>query len=153
MLRTAKQSDLTRATIAALICGCLATLGCLLQGDETSRLVMLVLFLVCVIPVARYFGRTTAIIGSAVASLTFAVLLFPPLYSLRIENYADRVSLIIFQAVAITLACLTHVHINSSRNDQQQLPDDATLHGWQRMVDKRRRELREDRNHTHNASP
>jgi K+-sensing histidine kinase KdpD len=146
MPRTAKKSDLMRATIAALVCGCLAAFLCLLQGDETSRLVILLLFLLCVIPLGVYFGRVTAIIGSTVASLTFALLLFPPLYSFRIQNNADRLNLTLFQAVAITLACLSG-KMDSSETlieaDHWRVID-TRLDELQRIVEQKRGELGDD---------
>jgi K+-sensing histidine kinase KdpD len=143
MLQSVKKSDLPRAMIVALICGGLAALLCLLQGEETSRLVILLLFLLCVIPVGVYFGRITAIIGSTVASLTFALLLFPPLYSFRIQNNADRLNLTLFQIVAIGLACLSG-RMDSSATlieaDHWHMSD-SRLNELQRLVDQKRRDL------------
>ena len=148
MLRTLTISDLTRTTMVCVVCGCLAALLCLLQGDEASRLVILLLFLLCVIPLGVFFGRITAIIGSTVASLTFALFLFPPLYSFRIQDNGDRFNLTLFQIVAMGLACLSG-KMNASETlveaDHWRVID-TRLDELQRIVEQKRRELGDDGN-------
>ena len=116
--------------------------------DEASRLVILLLFLLCVIPLGVFFGRITAIIGSTVASLTFALFLFPPLYSFRIQDNGDRFNLTLFQIVAMGLACLSG-KMNASETlveaDHWRVID-TRLDELQRIVEQKRRELGDDGN-------
>lgn len=102
-------SRLLRSIVTAVFCGGLASLLSLALGNESTRLVVPLLFLLSIVPLSTFLGKRTAIIGSAVASLTFALFLFPPLYSFRIQSSVDRIALILFQALAITLAWLSDI--------------------------------------------
>lgn len=81
--------------------------------------------------------------GTTVASLTFALLLFPPLYSFHIQNSADRFNLTLFQIVAIGLACLSG-KMDASETlleaDHWRMID-GRLDELQRIVEQRQREL------------
>jgi len=93
------------------LCGWLAALLSLILGDEPTKLVIPLLFLLYVIPMAIYFGKGTAIIGSCFACLAFAALLFPPQYSFRVESSTDRLALVFFQLCAVAIACLSDTQL------------------------------------------
>jgi hypothetical protein len=54
-----------------------------------------------------FFGRWTALIGSASISLTLAVWLFPPIGSIAVNNPAERQMLLLFQIGAVATALLS----------------------------------------------
>lgn len=104
-------SQVLRTILTAIVCGVLAGLLSLLLGDSHTRLVVPLLFLLSLVPLSALLGKVTAIIGSVVATLTFTLLLFPPLYSFRVNNFEDKVALITFQALAIVLAYLSDIQL------------------------------------------
>jgi K+-sensing histidine kinase KdpD len=89
-------------------CGATATLLSLfLQDDALLRPAAPLLVLLVVIPTAHFWGTPSAMIGATIASLTFAVLLFPPLGSLAVHDHKDQIILLSFQLGAIGVSYLS----------------------------------------------
>lgn len=57
------------------------------------KLVAPFLFAVVLVMLASRFGAMVSVVGSLLASLIFAELLFPPLHSLRVGNDTERATL------------------------------------------------------------
>lgn len=76
------------------------------NDDASIRVLALLMCLVVVLVTALFCGRWAATLGGISASLTFAVLLFPPFGSLQIKDHAERVMLVLFQVTAIVLSFL-----------------------------------------------
>lgn len=76
---------------------CVATaalLSAYLKDGENVRFVAPVICLQVVILVSLYWGRVTGVIGSLLASVIFAVFLFPP-NGLAIQDVTERIMLLI----------------------------------------------------------
>ena len=95
------------------IASCAAAAGLLslfVQDDPSLRPVVPLVLLLVVIPTAHLGGIRSAIVGATIASLTFAVLLFPPLGSLAVHDDKDRIIVISFQVGAMVVSyMLSHV--------------------------------------------
>lgn len=88
-------------------CICAAVLLILsMNQDEDVRLAAPFICLFIVSMTAFLCGRLEAILGSAGASVTFWLFLFPPIGSLRVTNGEERIVLAIFQLAAIGIACM-----------------------------------------------
>jgi K+-sensing histidine kinase KdpD len=75
-----------------------------MNQDEDVRLAAPFICLFIVSMTAFLCGRLEAILGSAGASLTFWLFLFPPLGSFHVANPEERIVLATFQLAAIGIA-------------------------------------------------
>jgi hypothetical protein len=91
--------------VALSVCAAVA-LSLLLNDDSEIRLLVPVICLFVVLATSFIWGRMAAILGSVGATLTFTILLFPPLGSLRVADPGERMMLLLFQLSAIGLAFL-----------------------------------------------
>ena len=97
----------TKLFAGVFVCVVGAVLLSLTFNDDTSiRALALLMCLVVVLVTALFCGRWAAILGGIAASLTFAVLLFPPFGSLQIKDHAERVMLVLFQLTAAAVSFL-----------------------------------------------
>jgi K+-sensing histidine kinase KdpD len=92
--------------------GLAAFLSILLNDGGEIKLAAPVLCLLVVILTSYYWGRLSGLIGSLAATLTLALMLFPPLGSLRVQEPTARMVLILSQLCAIGV-----VLISSHRSD------------------------------------
>ena len=78
-------------------------LSFLLNDGGEVKLAAPVLCLLVLIPTSFYFGRLAGFIGSIAAGITLALLLFPPVGSLDIQEPAARVVMTLSQIVAMAV--------------------------------------------------
>ena len=97
-----------RSCLGIAICfGTAAFLSILLSDGGEIRLAAPVLCLIVVVSTSLYWGRHAGFIGSVAATLTLAVLLFPPLGSLYVQETGARTVLVLFQLSAIGAVLIT----------------------------------------------
>ncbi len=90
------------------ICVAAAAFLCILLNDSAdARFIAPALCLQAVILVSLYFGRVSALVGSAVTSLILTLFLFPPIGSLRIHDRLEIGMLLVFQAASILVALIS----------------------------------------------
>ena len=89
-----------------LICCSAAFLTCFAFGDHASKAFLPIVFLAVVILIALRFGSLAGIVGSCAATGIFAVLLFPPIGSMEIENVHQRSNLGWFLVAGISTSFL-----------------------------------------------
>jgi hypothetical protein len=93
--------DLNSCLGVAICAGTAFLLSIFLSDGGESRLAAPVLCLLVAISTSSYFGRLSGFIGSVVASLTCALLLFPPVGSFVVHDPAARTMLILCQLTAV----------------------------------------------------
>lgn len=88
-----------------LAVGLAALLTFLLRGRQSTVLVPII-FILFIIPCARYFGLLAGILGSVCASGMFAWYLFEPYGELRVSNHQAlaNLALLLFAGVALSYA-------------------------------------------------
>ena len=97
-----------RSWAGVAICVAAAALLCILLNDSAdSRFIAPAVCLQAVILVALYFGRVSALAGSAASSLILTLFLFPPLGSLAIHDRLEMGMLLVFQASSILVALIS----------------------------------------------
>jgi K+-sensing histidine kinase KdpD len=91
--------------------GIAALLTLLVRGSHRSVIVPIV-FIVVIILCARYFGAIAGILGSVIATSLFALFLFEPYGSFRVDNRQalSNLALLLFAGIALSYA-------NSERQD------------------------------------
>ena len=82
-------------------------LSLFLYDSADARLAAPAICLQMVIAASLYWGRLAGLIGSVIATLTFQVLLFPPLGSFAVPDPTERAILILFQLSAIAVVLLS----------------------------------------------
>ena len=102
-------------------------LSLVMNDDSDLRLAAPVICLFVVALAAFMWGRVAAILGAVGASVTFCLLLFPPLGSFRVSSPTQRVALAAFQLAAIAAAFLA--------------PPDMVVQGRDPTISKRSRRL------------
>jgi hypothetical protein len=85
-------------------------LSILLNDSGEIRLAAPFLCSLAAIPATVYWGRLSGIMGSLAASFTLAVLLFPPVGSLEVQDFSARAILILSQLGAIGAAMIAPHH-------------------------------------------
>ncbi len=75
------------------------------------------LFAALLVLLASRYGALVSVVGSLLASVVFAELLFPPLYSLRVKNETERATL----AWMILLSVSASYLLFPSRTDRNDL--------------------------------
>jgi len=115
-------------------------LSLVLHDDADIRLVAPLVYLFVVIATSFFWGRAAAIVGSAAGSLTFCILLFPPLGSIRISDPHERTILFLFQVSAIGLAFLAPPsleHQSCPLRTRRGSPEERNSHQWMaRQIDR-----------------
>ena len=86
--------------------GAAIVLSFVMNDDSEGRLAAPFICLFAVLMTAFLCGRLAAILGATGANLTFCLLLFPPLGSIRVSNPNQRVAVIAFQILALGAAFL-----------------------------------------------
>jgi K+-sensing histidine kinase KdpD len=72
------------------------------------KIVAPVLCAVVLVMLASRFGAVISVLGSLLAAMIFALLLFPPLYSLHIDDASDRDSLAWMILSSVSLSYLLY---------------------------------------------
>ncbi len=89
--------DCLRSNLAAivgiLVCAWSAALLSMVFHHSTSKVMVPILFIAVVILVSVRCGVWSGLVGSAIATLIFAVFLFPPLGSPEVSNKSARANL------------------------------------------------------------
>jgi K+-sensing histidine kinase KdpD len=99
------RSNLT-TLLGIMICGWSAALMTLLFHGRNSRILLPIAFLVIVLLVSIRYGVAAGVLGSAVATLVFAVFLYAPLGSPLVESKAARTNLGWFVLGGLTISYL-----------------------------------------------
>jgi two-component system sensor histidine kinase KdpD len=108
MFRTYGMRFPLKSSLGLAACSVAASLLIIvLQDGRDVRLAAPAVCLQVVILTALFFGRWPALIGSVLASLTFALFLFPPLGSLAIDDPRERAALTLFQLFSVFVAYLS----------------------------------------------
>lgn len=88
-----KRLRLVNAAIGFTACGAAAALLALLFWNSRFYILATVVFTLVVVAVAMHFGRTVGILGTLLGAAIFALWLYPPLGSLRVNSQEARGSL------------------------------------------------------------
>ncbi len=72
------------------VCAASAVVAGLLFGSRPSRLIVPVVFIAVLVLVAMRYGALVGVVGSVLAGIIFAYLLYPPPHSLQIQDAGDR---------------------------------------------------------------
>ena len=125
------------------LCSCAAVfLSLVLNDDDDIRLAAPLICQFVVIATSFVWGRLTAPLGGAAASLTFSVLLFPPLGSIRVSDPGERTVLVVFQLSAIGLAFLFAPSLPNRRLASNRSRGEAPAsHSLKRTVEESRTSL------------
>jgi hypothetical protein len=94
----------------ALCAGLAVLLSVLLNDSGEIRLAAPFLCSLAAIPTSVYWGRLSGIMGSFAASFTLAVLLFPPVGSIEVQDFSARAILLLSQLGAIGAAVIVPHH-------------------------------------------
>jgi K+-sensing histidine kinase KdpD len=97
-----------KSFFAVVVCCGVAVLLCTLMNNGWEfRVAAPMICLQAVIVVSLFLGRVPGLVGAVAASLTFAVLLFPPVGRLAVAHPVDRVILLVFQLAGVGIVFLT----------------------------------------------
>jgi len=91
-----ESSDLLRrvdSLVGGLVCGIAAFGVCTLASGHPWKTVVPLAFCAVLLAVAFVFGTRAGILGTLIATLVFAAVLFAPLGSIRVTNAAARSNL------------------------------------------------------------
>ena len=114
-----------RFLLGVVACAGTAALLCVFLREEGDiKRVAPVICLQVVIAMSLLVGRLAGMIGSIVASLTFALFLFPPYGSLAIESPAERVILTSFQFISLGVALMAR------RRPRDTMAPAMSLNAW-----------------------
>ena len=93
--RSEKLSFLRRvdSLLGGLVCGIAALGVCTLAAGHPWKTVVPLVFCAVLLAVAVVFGARAGILGTLIATLVFAAVLFAPLGSFRVTNAAARANL------------------------------------------------------------
>lgn len=88
-----KRLRIVNSAIGITLCGSAAALLALVFWNSRFYILATVLFTLVVVAVAVYFGRAVGILGTLLGAAIFALWLYPPLGSLRVNSQQARGSL------------------------------------------------------------
>ncbi len=91
--RQQKRLRLVNAAIGFTACGAAAALLAILFWNSRFYILATVIFTLVVVAVAMHFGRAVGILGTLLGAAIFAIWLYPPLGSLRVNSQQARGSL------------------------------------------------------------
>ncbi|HEU5336398.1 MAG TPA: DUF4118 domain-containing protein [Terriglobales bacterium] len=81
------------SAIGVTACGAAAALLAILFWNSPFYILATVIFTLVVVAVAMHFGRAVGILGTLLGAAIFAIWLYPPLGSLRVNSQQARGSL------------------------------------------------------------
>jgi K+-sensing histidine kinase KdpD len=84
---------IVRPVLGMVISAILAVLATVVFGERPSRVLVPTGFLIVIILIARLWGRLAGVLGTAIAALVFAFLLFNPVGSWIVNDDAARTNL------------------------------------------------------------
>lgn len=107
-----------RLTIGTLLSALFASVFSLLFHRSTMRGLLPLAFVVVLVLLSRQFGVSVSVTGSLTAAIIFAIFLFPPLGSVRVEDQHPRMSLgwMVLCAVAVSYLLYPEAPIDSGRS-------------------------------------
>lgn len=91
--RQCKRLRMVNSAIGVTACGAAAALLALLFWNSRFYILATVIFTLVVVAVAIHFGRSVGILGTLLGAAIFALWLYPPLGSLRVDSQQARGSL------------------------------------------------------------
>lgn len=104
--RQQKRLRLVNAAIGFTACGAAAALLAILFWNSRFYILATVIFTLVVVAVAMHFGRAVGIVGTLLGAAIFAVWLYPPLGSLRVNSQQARASLNVLLLGGLVLSYL-----------------------------------------------
>jgi K+-sensing histidine kinase KdpD len=104
-------------TIGTLLSAVFASVLTLLFHRSTFRALLPLAFVVVLVLLSRHFGVSVSLTGSLSAAIIFAIFLFPPLGSTRVENVHARMNLgwMVLCAVAVSYLLYPRTPVDSDR--------------------------------------
>jgi len=95
-------------TIGTLLSALFASVLTLLFHRSTLRGLLPLAFVVVLVLLSRHFGVSVSLTGSLTAAIIFALFLFPPIGSARVENEHARMNLGWMVLYAVTVSYLLY---------------------------------------------
>ncbi len=103
--------------LGTVLSAIVAAVASVLFARSSWRGLLPLAFVIVLLPLSKYFGVTVSLTGSIAAAAVFAVLLFSPLGSPRIDNDSARMSLgwMILGSVALSYLLFPSRNIGHGR--------------------------------------
>jgi K+-sensing histidine kinase KdpD len=104
--------------LGTILSAVLASAVTLLFNHSSVRAFLPLAFVVVLVLLSRQFGVSVSLTGSLIATIIFAMFLFPPLGSTRVENENARMNLgwMVLCAVAVSYLLYPKTPIDSGRH-------------------------------------
>ncbi len=97
-----------RVAAGAALSSALALLASLLFSRSTWKTMLPLIFMAVLVLLSKRFGVGVSVFGSIIAAVIFALFLFSPVGSTRVENRAEKVNLAWMVVGAISVSYLLY---------------------------------------------
>ena len=122
-----------------MACACSAAFLCFVMRGEDLRLVAPFICIIAVFATLRHWGNLAAMAGGVAASLTFEILLFPPVGSISMSAFEERLALLVLVWASVAMGLLTpstHPEETSHTAYRPKLgPTESRNSGWSRYIE------------------